>query len=179
MSAIQPQNPEESNGSVKDGLCARIIQRIANLLPVRHIRKKLPDGTEAAYLDRYTIIRSKPFAVYLHHFVDRDQDTEMHDHPWHAVSWVITGWYMERYLLPDLQTSERRIRFGNRIQPNRFHMITEAKPGTWTLFIRFKKTKRWGFIGDIHDGQATYRPAVAEEIDTGQHQHPDAGHHVI
>lgn len=179
MPAIQPHNTEESNASVKIGLFVRLIQRFANLLPVRHILKKLPDGNEAAYLDRYTIIRSRPFAVYLHHFVDRDQDTEMHDHPWHAVSWVMTGWYMERYLQADLKTCERKVRFFNRIQPNRFHMITEAKPGTWTLFIRFKKTKRWGFIGDIHDGQATYRPAVAEDISTGQHQHPEPGQHVI
>lgn len=180
MPIIQPQNDGQSNGSenarAKAGLISRAIQKFASYLPVRHIRKKMPDGSEAAYLERYSLIRTRPFSIYLHHFVDRDQDREMHDHPWSAASLVLTGWYIERRLMPELKTHERKVRFGNLIRPDCFHMITEAKVGTWTLLIRFKRTKGWGFIGDIQNGQASYRPAAHFD---DQRQQPEADKHII
>ncbi|MCF6783396.1 hypothetical protein [Stutzerimonas stutzeri] len=152
-------NSDAASSPLRGGLVARMIQRLAHRLPVRHIRKTMPDGSLAAYLERYSIVRTKPLAIYLHHFVDRDQDTELHDHPWTALSVVLTGGYVERRLLAGLQTQDRHIRFGNWIRPDCFHMITEAKPGTWTLLVRFRKTKGWGFIGNIQNDQASYRPA--------------------
>ncbi|MBA1280251.1 hypothetical protein [Stutzerimonas stutzeri] len=177
---MQPQNEAQGNvsdsSSAKVGLLSRALQRVASRLPVRHIQKTMPDGSQAAYLERYSLVRTKPLAVYLHHFVDHDQDTELHDHPWTAASLVLTGSYIERRLLPGLKTYERRIRFGNWIRPDCFHMITEAQVGTWTLLIRFKKTKGWGFLGNIQSDQASYRPAATLD---SEHQQPEADKHVI
>ncbi|MBF6615574.1 MAG: hypothetical protein ITG07_02500 [Candidimonas sp.] len=179
---MQPQNETQGNCEVKTphlrgGMLSRAIQRLAYRLPVRHIRKRMPDGTEAAYLERYSLVRTRPLAIYLHHFVDRDQDTELHDHPWTALSLVLTGGYVERRLLPGLKTHDRKIRFGNWIRPECFHMITEAKVGTWTLLIRFKKTKGWGFLSNIQGDQADYRPAGQTPSVGSQQPEPDK--HII
>ncbi|XLY90556.1 hypothetical protein ACK8QS_22305 (plasmid) [Ectopseudomonas mendocina] len=160
MPAIEPQN--SNLGKKADArICrmSKVLLWIAKRLPVRRIFKTLPDGQQSEYLERYSIVRTRPLAIYLHHFVDRDQDTELHDHPWTAVSLVLTGGYTERYLATDMQTAERQVRWLNVIRPDRFHMISAAQPGTWTLVVRFKRQKGWGFLGDIENGQASFRPA--------------------
>ena len=171
MSGIQSQNTRDGN----TGKFTRLLYAIAKYLPVRHIRKRLPDGTEAAYLERYSIVRTPRLAIYLHHFVDRDQDEELHNHPWRAFSFVLTGSYIERRLVAGLQLAERKVSWFNSIKPELFHMITEAEPGTWTLMIRFRSSKEWGFIGGIEDGQANYRSAVQRDAEA----HPAPAQHVI
>lgn len=164
MSGIKTQNTRRGNTSA----FTRLLYTLAKLLPVRYIRKKQPDGTEAAYLERYSIVRTRPIAIYLHHFVDRDQDEELHNHPWRAFCFVLTGSYIERRLVAGLQLVERKVKWFNIIKPELFHMITQAEPGTWSLIVRFRSSKEWGFISGIQDGQANYRSAVKRDDDNSE-----------
>jgi hypothetical protein len=188
---MQSQNDKQINtqGTIPDGesslSCAeqasktplaRLLERLSKRLPVRHIRKVNPDGTESPYLQRFAIYRGKRVGLYLHNFVDRDQDTEMHDHPWHALSLILCGSYIERRLRSGLEVTERRVSLFNWLRPDRFHMISEAQPGTWSLMIRFRRVKGWGFIGAMTNGQASYRPV---EEDTDTNYRPATGKHVI
>ncbi len=188
---MQSQNDKQINtkGTIPDGesslscaeqtsktLMARLLERLSKRLPVRHIRKVNPDRTESPYLQRFAIYRGKRVGLYLHNFVDRDQDTEMHDHPWHALSLILCGSYIERRLRSGLEVTERRVSLFNWLRPDRFHMISEAQPGTWSLMIRFRRVKGWGFIGAMTNGQASYRP-VDEDTDTNYR--PATGKHVI
>lgn len=171
MTAIEPQNTRHGNTRKT----TRLLSAIAKRLPVRHIRKRQPDGTEAAYLERYSIVRSSRFAIYLHHFVDRDQDKELHNHPWRAFSFVLVGSYIERRLMAGLEITERKVSWFNSIKPELFHMIAQAEPGTWTLMIRFRSSKEWGFISGIENGQASYRSALGSDDKTA----PAPAQHVI
>lgn len=188
---MQSQNDKQINkkGTIPDGesslscaeqtsktLMARLLERLSKRLPVRHIRKVNPDRTESPYLQRFAIYRGKRVGLYLHNFVDRDQDTEMHDHPWHALSLILCGSYIERRLRSGLEVTERRVSLFNWLRPDRFHMISEAQPGTWSLMIRFRRVKGWGFIGAMTNGQASYRPV---EEDTDTNYRPATGKHVI
>jgi len=161
---------------VRKSVMAAALLRLSRRLPVRHISKTNPDGSESPYLQRFGIYRGERIGVYLHHFVDRDQDTELHDHPWHALSLVLCGSYIERRLRAGLELIERRVGLYNWIRPDRFHMISEAQPGTWTLMIRFRRVKGWGFIGATNNGQASYRP-VSDDVDSSYR--PAPGKHVI
>lgn len=121
------------------------------------------------YLNRWRIIDNRWFGVYLHQFFMGDSERHLHNHPWHwFCSIILAGGYTEtlgRFVNRAKITCEDgmwRIRptkamvrddyvrgIGIRFQNgNTFHTIREIpKPGkTWTLFIRGKRVRKWGFF---------------------------------
>ena len=138
-----------------------LLYRLTAGLPCRLISR---DGTP--YLERYLLARVGGVHVYLHRFVAGDGDEEVHDHPWRALSIVLTGWYDEHraYLSgrAGVVGPVRRVRWGNAIGLRTLHQITRTRPDTWTLFIAGPRRKGWGF----------FRPARA--ADTG---HPTVEYH--
>jgi hypothetical protein len=96
------------------------------------------------YLHRWFIIRRERFALFIHRFVRGDEDRALHDHPWHFI--VIPVWrgYIEhndagaRRVWPILGVRFRRATYRHRVQ------LIDGKPA-WSLFIRFKHLREWGF----------------------------------
>jgi len=97
------------------------------------------------YLERYYLFRSKWFAIYIHRFWASDEDP-LHDHPWDNISWVWKTGYWEN--LPDGQRLWRTEGFKAFRSAPEFHRV-ELQPGTegkvWTIFIRFRRRRKWGF----------------------------------
>ncbi len=95
------------------------------------------------YLTRYVFLHTKYFGIYIHKFWVSDYDVP-HDHPWHFFSLPLTKGYMEH--LPDGTSIWRGI-FSPQFRTAReFHWIELTKGPAWTLFIRFKKQRNWGFL---------------------------------
>jgi hypothetical protein len=116
------------------------------------------------YLIRWYLLRSKFIAVFLHKFVRSDEDRALHDHPWNFL--VIPLWrgYVEhsseveiiptcygdtgtafqtgntikRRVWPIIGTRFRRAEYRHRVE------LVKGKP-SWSLFIRFKERRVWGF----------------------------------
>lgn len=118
------------------------------------------------YLERYFVGQLFGVTFYLHRFVSSDSERHMHNHPW---GWgralVLSGSYVEESVIdlcPHASESgaildRRYIRWWNRINGNHFHRISNAEPGTWTLFFHGPrlnvtlaggavKLKGWGFL---------------------------------
>jgi|SRR5689334_8198236 len=102
-------------------------------------------AVSSPYLDRWYIIRTKRFGLYLHRFWTSDEDG-VHDHPWNNFSWVLKGGFWE--LLPDGQRLWRKPGYKKYRHAEEFHRI-ELEDGTggavWTIFGRFKRRRKWGF----------------------------------
>jgi hypothetical protein len=124
------------------------------------------------YLARYYIFRRRmlPFrapswlpGVYLHHFLV-DDDKELHNHPWSAVSLILSGGYLEERMREDGCRYFRRLLPGkfNRIRPNDFHRVEllDQKKGCWSLFFYGSKVQSWGF----------WNAAKAKVIDWREHR---------
>ena len=97
------------------------------------------------YLERFYVFRSKWLGVYIHRFW-ADDDDPVHDHPWNNISWIQKTGYWEN--LPDGQRLWRPAGFKAYRRAEQFHAV-EIEPGTegkvWTIFIRFKRRREWGF----------------------------------
>jgi hypothetical protein len=114
------------------------------------------------YLERYYLFEWLGFTAYLHRFVDADREEETHDHPFTALAICLSGWYREQRLthvnLPDSPSLVDRIikpgsfNFirGGGLNRGDFHRIVDARPDTWTLFIRGGRLSSWGFLRKIH-----------------------------
>lgn len=103
-----------------------------------------PDGV---YLRRWWLIPRNPwFNVYLHHFLQSDDDRALHDHPWtFNISILLLGRYVEHR--PDCEPKRRRrwvpiLRRGP--APHRLELINDEP--VWTLFITGRNVREWGFL---------------------------------
>ena len=74
-------------------LLRTLCERLAARLPVQRISGH--DGS--TYLERYTLLNLGPTRgrVYLHRFLRGDEDRELHNHPWYAISLILVAGYLE------------------------------------------------------------------------------------
>jgi len=143
------------------------------LLDMLFAKRVIVNCDRDPYLIRWYVIRSKPFAVFLHKFIRSDEDRALHDHPWNFI--VIPLWrgYHEhsdrgrRRVWPIIGARFRRGDYKHRVEllpcddsrtctyfqdPNEFDVEEDcpkcAGTGTmpsWSLFIRFREFREWGF----------------------------------
>lgn len=133
------------------------------------------------YLTRWTLSGSRfgrdpghrERAVFLHHFHRSDAD-EMHDHPWAFTSIILAGGYYE--VTPasgwanGVGPVQRRWYGPGRVltRPAKWIHRVETPAGreAWTLILRGKKEKSWGFFCP-HIGYRPWREHLAAAERTG------------
>lgn len=104
-------------------------------------------GRRELYLERWHLLHTPWFRVYLHRFVLPD-DACMHDHPWRFVSVILSGGYWEAV---DCGTRiEERWRGAGSVAyrpATHIHRVAALDPKrqTWSLIITGPKERAWGF----------------------------------
>jgi len=101
------------------------------------------------YLKRLFLVNLERIGIYLHNVRLSDFPVP-HDHPWDFWTFVLSQGYIEH--LGD-GTSRRVKRFSfvhHEAKDLHWLELEDGKPA-WTLFIRFKKKRDWGFMFD--DGE--------------------------
>ena len=108
--------------------------------------KEIRSREGALHFERYAIIETFLFAVYLHKIHKEDQDLHLHSHPWNFVTIVLKGSYRE---LGEHGESLKKVGTVSSMSRNRFHKIATVfdKPVT-TLFLTFGKHKPWHYLVD-------------------------------
>jgi hypothetical protein len=110
--------------------------------------------------------------VYLHRFLSKDQDRDLHNHPWKwSFSIVLWGGYTEEKR--NRRTGEvrrRRVWPGmiNVLGARDFHRVLELHGReTWTLFFAGGKAAAWGFLVGGHFIRAREYLAAKGYVDEG------------
>lgn len=114
-------------------------------------------------MERWRLLQTPRFGVYVHFIHREDLDPVPHDHPWQFWSLVLRGGYTE-YLYPDARVSGDNVLHGygrwsfHRFPQRSAHRIVSVQRKTITLVVVGRKTRTWGFW---HDGTFTdYRDAL-------------------
>lgn len=128
------------------------------------LRCRLIKPADQPYLERYYVGTLFGRTYYLHRFVSADAERHMHNHPFDGLSFVLSGSYQEEVAVDicpyagasGCVTKSGRVRWFNRIPSTHFHRISDAEPGTWTLFVvgpritvdcgMALRLKGWGFL---------------------------------
>jgi hypothetical protein len=120
----------------------RILYALTGLLRVRLVS---PGGDP--YLERYLLLQTRWFHVYVHRFVASDPDRGYHSHPWSSRSLMLVGGYIETRLV-SLTPTTRTVHPGQTvgIGPNTFHIVKLIEHDAWTLLVRGPRGNRWGFL---------------------------------
>jgi len=146
-----------------------LLYRLTAGLPCRLIYLR-----SGPYLERYYVGRVLGWTVYLHRFVSSDPERHLHNHPWrHSLALVLAGGYVEDVVTNlcawssgGVLTERRKVRWFNAIQGAKFHRISAAQPGTWTLFAHGPRQvlpdgleKGWGFLTAGPGATTVFTPA--------------------
>jgi hypothetical protein len=103
-------------------------------------------GQIGAYLKRHFIFQSKYLTIFLHQFWASDPD-DSHDHPWDSVKIRLKGDYTEYNV--DGTSAWRTPGSVTYRRAEDFHRIELGDGGAgagWSLFIHFKRRRKWGFL---------------------------------
>jgi hypothetical protein len=98
-------------------------------------------------MTRYFLVRFESWALFLHHFHRSDLD-EFHDHPWTFITFLVSGGYWEHVQTDDdtrLSARMWRRRFSLLYRPAEFQHFIEIEKPTWTIVLRFRERREWGF----------------------------------
>ena len=87
-------------------------------------------------------------SVLLHHFLDKDPDRHIHNHPQPFTSQILTGGYVEgveddtnTYVMGDI----------NRIGRDHYHRVEHIHGDTWSLVNTGPREGDWGFkVDGVH-----------------------------
>lgn len=110
--------------------------------PHKVIAATCPGGmVSSPLMTRWSIFSCERFAVYVHLFHRSDVD-EWHDHPWSFWTFLASGGYWENQ--PDGRHWRRRFSLLFRRAEHR-HFVEVSRP-TWTVVLRLRKRREWGFI---------------------------------
>jgi hypothetical protein len=112
-------------------------------------------GRDNPYMLRWHIIpRNKWFNIYLHKFLQDDEDRACHNHPWKSLSIILKGKYIEH--LPNGKIKiwkrgafiYRHADYFHRIElfKDRSIACRKVPRSTWTLFVTGRKIQEWGFL---------------------------------
>jgi hypothetical protein len=99
-------------------------------------------------LTRYYLLETRWLGVYLHQLHASDDDRALHDHPWSFVSILFHHGYWEH---GDAGGDPARGVWHPRgsvlWRPAEWrHRLRLAERPTWTLVLRFRRRRAWGFI---------------------------------
>lgn len=97
-------------------------------------------------LTRYYLIDTRWFCLYLHHLHASDEDRALHDHPWAFITFLFHGGYWEWV---ETMAGQRRVwrrRFSVLFRPAAWRHRLELERPTWTLVLRSRRLREWGFI---------------------------------
>lgn len=127
-------------------------------------RNEIPDvSSDQTYLRRWRIIETPWGGIYLHHILLPDGDLALHDHPFRFAALILRGGYREvrQRIYGPLKPSRRlygrrQWRWHGWLSLNGMgmedaHKITSVKPNTWTLVLRGRRMREWGFYEPLAD----------------------------
>lgn len=136
---------------MKQTFPGRLAKHLHHIVRNRPMRLIMLNGKP--YLERYYIGVVCGRTIWLHHFLTSDGDRNVHDHPWSALSVILTGGYWEETPgtgngLPEVNYQDFRAPALNYIPGTKKHRIVSVATHTWTMMIVSPKHGRgWFFYG--------------------------------
>lgn len=112
-------------------------------LPKRSIIDPCSPGSEPMMV-RYFLVRTRFIGVYLHRWLRSDHDRAAHDHPWDFLTFLLSSGYWEH----TPHGASWRRRFTLHWRPAEWRHWVEIPRPLWTLVVRFRRRREWGFHTD-------------------------------
>jgi cold shock CspA family protein len=130
---------------LREGFLTKLIKLLHRRRCVRYMWV-VRDNRPTVNMVRYYILKTPFFEVYLHQFIDDDEEA-LHDHPWTFVTLIISGGYTEE-LAGGASRSLRpgRVVFRNASRLHRVVVSNKYRGRVWTLVVTGRRFHKWSFV---------------------------------
>ena len=135
-------------------LCEFLARHLSGTTITNHSsRRDTASEPERPIFYRYYLVQRERIGVYLHHYVDHDP-AGLHCHPADFRTLILHGGYWESLLGDGAGGTKMFVRFPGDIvvrQAETLHRLSLSPRvkyggGSWSLFIRFRRRRTWGFV---------------------------------
>lgn len=128
----------------------RFLVWLSKKLPCRTIEGDNCPG-KGPLLVRYYLLNTEWLGIYIHHLLRSDHERALHDHPWPCLILLVVGGYFEHHPAMDCSCHRERIswhyipQWNLRYMPSKWQHRLEMTAPVWSLVLRFRKRRHWGF----------------------------------
>lgn len=114
--------------------------------------KEIKSRAGVLHFQRFRILQTPWFALFLHRISASDEDKHAHDHPWDFISFLLKGAYEETWFksphwsLP----MHRTVKAGQLVKHDHSdaHKLTLVTPVVWSLVLTRGHDNPWGYQTD-------------------------------
>lgn len=111
--------------------------------------REIVSRKDVVHFQRYRVISTPWFKIFIHRILESDGDKDLHDHPFDFKSLVLKGSYKEYYAIgPQWGLVKERVFKPLRINSHAHddaHKIEVIKGPVWTLFFTNGRLHEWGY----------------------------------
>ncbi len=116
--------------------------------------KEIRSRTGKLHFQRWRVLWTPWFSIFVHRILEKDQDKHCHDHPWSFFSLILWGHYFQLRFTSadghsqnqDLQLRRRSLFTWERTPAEGvFHKIYEVPTPTWSLILAGPSRRVWGY----------------------------------
>lgn len=126
-----------------------MIELLSWILRKLFLVREIVSRKGVVHFQRYRVISTPWFKIYLHRILESDQDKDLHSHPWDFKSLVIKGSYKEYYAIGPYWGLVKERTFKpfqvNSYDHNNVHKIEVMNGPVWTLFFTNGRLYEWGY----------------------------------
>lgn len=112
--------------------------------------KEIKSKAGELHFERFAIIETSKFSIYIHKIYKADKDIHLHSHPWNFFSLILKGGYVEHWRKDQNSgfTDKEFLSFG-KADRNYFHKIAKIIKGpVTTFFVTWGEAKNWYYMVD-------------------------------
>ena len=111
--------------------------------------KEIISRQGALHFQRYRVIETPWFNIYLHRISASDREKDPHDHPFSFWSFILSGSYREWFCLPPsfIAVHYGTYKAGDWVHHTAedVHQLTILTPVVWTLVFTSGRNRYWGY----------------------------------
>ena len=140
-----------------------------NFLRYLFLIREIKSRKGQLHFQRWRLIQTPWFAIYIHRIFMHDEDKHFHDHPWSFVNCILSGGYCEVTLCPDRCLKSVAYPYCKRIAYHKstdYHKISHLyEMPTTTLVFVGPRNREWGYnVGGewIHNEEYRKRKRAGE-----------------
>lgn len=123
---------------------------LTRLIRYLFLVKELVSKQGVVHFQRYRLLQTPWFALYIHKIAQSDKDLDMHDHPWDFQSLILSGAYRESCSYPpDFDYIYLPAYYSGDVAKHKakdVHKITLITKQVWSLVFTSGRKREWGYL---------------------------------
>jgi hypothetical protein len=123
----------------------RMINLVKKIFRKLFFVNEIKSNSGDLHFQRWRIIQTKYFSIFIHNIYIEDKDIHLHNHPWNFSVFILKGGYIEE--LEDGEDVRKPFGFKS-YKSEKYHKIKKLLAPTKSIAFVGKRYREWGYLVD-------------------------------